>query len=417
MESTVSSINPTMHSYDTECDKTETKRPIGSGKEDQTCFHPNQKDWGEARSDRPDVLFQYNKPESRGNRTLPDSVPVFIYKGQVVIDQESGKPLRDFPNIPKCLSSAEEGWLFEAISRQDPRISHDDFRDRMPYDVRPDTKTISMRRSRFRWKTACKSWVTRSASDKINEYLDKTVPQIYQSANSTRAWRDLKGHEIKEMKDASLGKFPERARKTNKATDEGDDSKNDRSIRTVHGGRITKNKSASKRPSRSAYATEGVVYSAPYFNSRNAPPATEHTAVASQPSEELGDRSVGHQGHRLEQARPDIEDHQIRGQVVDFRHKAPTNDWEKRAVQRALAPTRFRMAQLLQRPTPPTDESASYIEQYEALQRYYVASLGKIDSLDKPEDLKAYKDAWTECFPRKLFFDDFEMPDTLGDQI
>lgn len=136
-----------------------------------------------------------------------------MWKGSIVIDKETNKPLRDYPNIPLCLSSREEGWSLEAMARQDGRITHEDFMHRMPFSARrPDIKSISMRRSRFRWSAGCKSWVSRSASGSINQYLDNLVPKEYQDSNCTRGWRDLTDLEVEDMKAPSKGKYPERSR-------------------------------------------------------------------------------------------------------------------------------------------------------------------------------------------------------------
>ena len=89
---------------------------------------------------------------------------------------ETKAQLREDTNFPLCLSSREEGWSLEAMARQDGRITHEDFMQRMPFSAsRPDIQSISMRRSRFRWKAGCKSWVSRSASGSNSQYLDKRI--------------------------------------------------------------------------------------------------------------------------------------------------------------------------------------------------------------------------------------------------
>lgn len=337
-----------------------------------------------------------------------------------MIDKELGKPLRDFPNIPKCLSSVEEGWLLEAMSRQDPRISHDDYRDRMPYDVRPDAKTISMRRSRFRWKTGCKSWVTRSASDKINDYLDDLVPEEYQAVNCTRGWRDLDETEIMEMKRASLGKFPERARKEKKTKGEGSKDKANCSTMAARGSQTKKKTGASRGSVGQPHAGQtttrlSVISTFQDIKDGAAPPSKPF-----QPHEVLGDSNVGYHSRHSEQEEKQLDaDMSTRHEIVciDFRQKAPSTCWEKRALQRALAPTRLVITHLLGRLTPPTDESSSYNEQLIVLYHYYATGSAASNSVLPLDGLNPYQEIWSDGFPSALFVDNFELPETFGSQI
>ena len=350
-------------------------------------------------------------------------VPLFVYKDRIVIDKELRKPLRDFPNIPKCLSSVEEGWLLEAISRQDPRISHDDYSDRMPYDVRPDAKTISMRRSRFRWKTACKSWVTRSASDKINDYLDDLVPEMYQAANSTRDWRDLDQKEILEMKRASLGKFPERARKEKKTKGEGSTDKANRPTKAARGSQTKKQTGASKQfvgPLHAVQINTRLSLNLAIEDIKEAAgspfkPFQRHEVLGDSKSEYHSRRS-GHRRNHFD-ADNSTNDETAQGLGIDFRHKAPSTSWEKRALQRALGPTRMAITQLLGRLTPPTDHCSSYLDQLTALYRYYAAQSTADGSVLPLDELNPYREVWLGGFPSALFVDDFDLPETFSSQV
>ena len=340
-----------------------------------------------------------------------------------MIDKESRKPLRDFPNIPKCLSSVEEGWLLEAMSRQDPRISHDDYRDRMPYDVRPDAKTISMRRSRFRWKTGCKSWVTRSASDKINDYLDDLVPQMYQAANSTRDWRDLDEKEIMEMKRASLGKFPERARKEKKTKGEDSTDISNRWMKAARGNQIKQKTGASRKFVGQPYAGQTTTRPSSRSAIQDIKDAADHPSKPFQPHEVLGDSNLGYHSRCSDEREKQLDadnptkDETAQDLGMDFRHKAPSTSWEKRALQRALGPTRLAITQLLGHLAPPTDECSSYNDQLAALYRYYAAGSATNGSVLPPDGLNPYQEIWLGGFPSALFVDNFELPETFGRQI
>ena len=53
-----------------------------------------------------------------------------MFDKKVVLDHDN-HPVRDFEDIPATLSSEAEGWLLEAISRIDRRITKVDLRARM----------------------------------------------------------------------------------------------------------------------------------------------------------------------------------------------------------------------------------------------------------------------------------------------
>lgn len=67
--------------------------------------------------------------------------------------------------------------------------------------------------------------------------------------------------------------------------------------------------------------------------------------------------------------------------------------------------------------TPPTDEDASYHDQLQALYDYYLSHLLEGSDILSPEELFAHPTAWTNCFPKEIFQDDFDLPVTSGRQI
>ena len=164
---------------------------------------------------------------------------------------------------------------------------------------RPDIKSVSMRRSRFRWKAGCKSWVSRSASGNINDYLDNLVPKVFQAANCTRGWRDLTEQEVDEMKEPSRGKYPERSRKA-------------------------KDRSRKVQP-KPSISDEDM--------DQQMPPMLD---------EDLDQQST-HYSEDMDQQSAHYSEGTGQIQVLDFdfRYQVPSNPWEKRAIQRALAPTRM----------------------------------------------------------------------------
>ena len=110
----------------------------------------------------------------------------------------------------------------EAIRRINPKITHKDFRARMPHyrsisDSGEGLKSmysltaIGMRMTRFRARAGCIAWERRAGSDTVQQYLERLLPPLCLAVNSTRGFRDLTSDEILGMKDGNKGKFPERA--------------------------------------------------------------------------------------------------------------------------------------------------------------------------------------------------------------
>lgn len=401
--------------YHRDADKEpENNRRDGSGKYDRTCFHVDQTNWGEAREDWPDILYQHNKPEPPAKRKRFEAPGFMMHHDKVVIDYQSGKPLRDFPHIPKCLSSKEEGWLLEAMRRLDNRVTHNDLRDRMPYWGRPENKDLSMRCSRFRWNSGLKSWITRSASDKINHFLDSVVPKECQKANSTRGWDGLEPHEKVKIKELSLGEYPERARKVKRAMEAEDAAmETERPIRTIRKHRIGKNRAASTPstvPSRDADQSakrKGRTATTNHDGQSGTTLTSEplaNTVHADQPEHQHGAYAGGPYG-------------QIYYPAADFRYKVPACQAEQRLIQRALAPTRLVIEQRLNLVTRPTNLRASYLSQWEALYRHFYAQLStSFGRAAHPGDIGRHG-AWMYAFPYELYQDVAELPATAGDQI
>ena len=99
----------------------------------------------------------------------------------------------------------------------------------------------------------------------------------------------------------------------------------------------------------------------------------------------------------------------------DYREQKPSTEPEKRAIQRALAPTRHQIQELLGIPTRPADNNASYSQQWMALYHCYrsmAISAGAVE----PQQL-SQQDAWLFGFPHQFFIDTCELPETVGPQL
>ena len=176
---------------------------------DVTAFHLDHKSWGEAREQRPKILFEYK----RNGRNDPDyDVGIWMDNGRVVLGPD-GLPIRDFHDLPKLCSSQMEGFRMEAISRLDSRISISDFRARMMRDALPGANAISMRKTRFRNKGRCMAWDRRAGTDFYEVNLKKEMTQDMINRNSTEELEDLSSAKAEKMQLDTAGKAPARSGK------------------------------------------------------------------------------------------------------------------------------------------------------------------------------------------------------------
>ena len=168
---------------------------------------------GPLREDRPDVLFQIYVGDAAYRRS-----DVWTEDNRVVLDGNN-HAVNNFEEIPWTCSTEMEGWLMEAIQRQNPYISISDFVARMPHTRGSANKplkpfgitTYSNRTGRFRKKAGCLSLKKRAGTDALKEYLTSLIPKSCLDANSTRAFRDLTTNEIANMERLNKNKFKERA--------------------------------------------------------------------------------------------------------------------------------------------------------------------------------------------------------------
>ena len=147
-----------------------------------------------------------------------------MHEGRVVLDSDN-HPVLNYPEIPKTCSSDMEGCIMEAIRRENPNITHKDFRARMPYfrTQEPSEKgksfslnAIGMRMTRFRRQAGCIAWNKRAGSSAVNAYLESLHPESCLQANSIEASYLLKKEQINEMTALNKGKFPEKAKPNRK---------------------------------------------------------------------------------------------------------------------------------------------------------------------------------------------------------
>jgi hypothetical protein len=94
-----------------------------------TSPFPHSDEWSEDQL--PEILFYIKPPKSEF-----EGQPVSFLQenGEVVKVGEYGKPMRDFPILPRRISLEVPGWLVETWRRLDPRITYPDILDRQIED-------------------------------------------------------------------------------------------------------------------------------------------------------------------------------------------------------------------------------------------------------------------------------------------
>jgi hypothetical protein len=89
--------------------------------------------WSE--SNHPNILGQLDPHPDRDLLKKQIKVPSLIENGEVVRDSKN-RPIRDFPFLPRFLSSKLEPFRYEAYFRMDPRLGYSDLWARMPSATR-----------------------------------------------------------------------------------------------------------------------------------------------------------------------------------------------------------------------------------------------------------------------------------------
>lgn len=137
-----------------------------------------------------------------------------------------GKVLRKFKNIPDTLSTEVEGWLLEAIMRQDDRIT---FKDLFAYVVENEYKpkdehALQMRTSRFRMQNRLASWSSRSSKAWWEVLLEKDLTDEQKAHNTTRGIRPYTATELRELKAKYGKKHKGQKRDASVVEDEGEEA-------------------------------------------------------------------------------------------------------------------------------------------------------------------------------------------------
>lgn len=111
--------------------------------ETHTCDHPYHSQYWDGHL--PPLLFRLDPPIDREHGPVED----LEEDGEVVIGDD-GAPIRDFPFLPRYISSNPPTWLLEFWMRTDSRLTYRDIKARMtaPRDEQPTENALNMRRER-----------------------------------------------------------------------------------------------------------------------------------------------------------------------------------------------------------------------------------------------------------------------------
>ena len=89
----------------------------GLGPHDETSFEPSQKRWGPERDDRPDILFEFDPPNSATKAKRSSTKPGWMmFEGKIVLDHHD-MPIVDWPGLNATLSASVEPFRLEALFR------------------------------------------------------------------------------------------------------------------------------------------------------------------------------------------------------------------------------------------------------------------------------------------------------------
>ena len=204
-------------------EKFDVPRAKGQDALDITTFLQLWKHWRSSRNDgwvgtQADVLYRFD----RKGYPVPSYTPGYlIHEGLIVLDLDDN-PVKDWQELPLCLSSQLEGFDIETVRRINPNITLQDFRARMPKEtlmgprkdiVRPlaGLTALGNRTTRFRERNACPSWIDRTASDHLRHRVWDMMSEEQRRENTTKGLPMLSELDVAELKKKTRGKFLERA--------------------------------------------------------------------------------------------------------------------------------------------------------------------------------------------------------------
>ncbi len=204
-------------------DRFDIARAKGNDRYDITTYLGLWRHWRPTRKDgwqgiQADVLYSFE----RAGYPVPDYRPGFLMdEGRIVLDLDN-HPVKNWWELPICLSSQLDGSDIETVRRINPGITLLDIRARMPRETLTGPKkdkvtplfgptALGNRTTRFRERNSCPSWLERTGSDRLKDFVWSLMSHEQRNVNSTRGLEMLTELQLAEFKDQTKGKFLERA--------------------------------------------------------------------------------------------------------------------------------------------------------------------------------------------------------------
>ncbi|KAI9816156.1 MAG: hypothetical protein M1826_001882 [Phylliscum demangeonii] len=185
----------------------------GSRPGDVTAFFEPHRHW--SIDNLPDILYQWKKTGHNTPTYTPEprKDPA---TGEVVKDPGTKKTIRMFRNIPATVSSALEGWLIEAILREDSRITLKDLFYYIPEEFRGEIKdehVFQVRSNRFRQRYRLISWNSRGKGSRWDRQIEKDLSAAQKAGNTTKGLAPYDAKVFKTVKKTTVESVPQRGRK------------------------------------------------------------------------------------------------------------------------------------------------------------------------------------------------------------
>lgn len=147
--------------------------PVTPPVEDVTAYHPGQENW--SIHNLPDILYVLRPTEEHAkSKARVPNTPYLIF----------GKYVRDFPMLPRQISSRVEAWRMEAWWRMDRRLQPQDIADRVHPKFYFSASGTEHMRYMFRANFNIASWTSGSSMAAVARELKRNG--IDPARNSTR---------------------------------------------------------------------------------------------------------------------------------------------------------------------------------------------------------------------------------------
>ncbi|KAL9014484.1 MAG: hypothetical protein Q9173_000864 [Seirophora scorigena] len=179
----------------------------GVDPDDRMAFHPDYANIDmKTRESRPDILYQWEPTE----KPAPANPGYIIDEadGRYLIDV-GGHPIRNWPELPVCISGQTAAEWMEFWRRLNPSISLADIVARCPKQTQKNHSTavkeltlqaFGNRMRRTRVMLGSKAWEPREGTEQIKlrllDIMPKRVHAELQKYGTTKSWRDLTTSEV-----------------------------------------------------------------------------------------------------------------------------------------------------------------------------------------------------------------------------